>query len=52
MESKEEIIKLKNNIKMCEIKIQTLLDILIKEGIISRTDFEENLESIFNRKDD
>ena len=52
MEDKEEIIELKNKLRLCELKIYTLIDILTKEGIMSRTEFEDKLESCCDGKND
>ena len=51
MENKEEIIELKNQLKLCELKINTLVNILAKEGIISRNGFEDELESPCDEND-
>jgi hypothetical protein len=43
---KEDLIEIKADAKMNELRVQALLNILAKEGIVSRKDFEEELESL------
>ncbi|MBW2997840.1 hypothetical protein KY349_05865 [Candidatus Woesearchaeota archaeon] len=46
MEEKEEIVDLKASSRMNELKIEALVNILVKEGVISKEDFKEEFESL------
>ncbi len=46
MDMKEEITELKANSQMNEKKIQALINILAKEGVISRDDFDNEFDSL------
>ena len=46
MESEEEIIKNKGKIKILELKLKALINILTKEGITSAEEVEEELSNI------
>lgn len=46
MEEKEEIVELKAGLRMSELKIEALLNVLANEGVISKEDFKEEFESL------
>lgn len=46
MEVKEEITKNKTKIRMNEIKINALVNLLSKEGIVTSEEFEQEIEEI------
>ena len=46
MDEKEEIVDLKACSRMNELKVHALLNILAKEGVISKEDFKQELETL------
>jgi len=48
--SAEDDIKVKTEIRMDELRIQALVNLLAKEGVISRDDFEQELESLCKKE--
>lgn len=46
MDMKEEITELKAGSQMNEKRIKALINILAKEGVISRDDFDKELDSL------
>lgn len=52
MEIKEEILKNKTRTKMAEIKIDALINLLSKEGILTHKEFEEEINNLVEKKSD
>lgn len=46
MDDKEDLIELKAAARMNELRVQALLNVLAKEGVISTDDFEKELERL------
>ncbi|MBN1543978.1 hypothetical protein JW898_00785 [Candidatus Woesearchaeota archaeon] len=44
--TKEEIIELKAALRMNEFRIRALVNLLAKEGVLSKEEFEEELRSV------
>jgi hypothetical protein len=52
MKNEEEILKNRANIKLNEIRIKAIVNLLSKEGIITHDEFEEEVENLAQKKDE
>ena len=46
MDVNEEVVKNKNKIKLTEIKLKALINLLSKEGIITHDEVEQEIEKL------
>lgn len=44
MDQKEEIFKLRTSLKLCEKKIEAILNILSKEGVLTHEEVDEEIQ--------
>ena len=51
MNVEEEVIKNKNMVKMCELKIKAIINLLSKEGILTHEEIEKEVSNLIGKKD-
>jgi hypothetical protein len=52
MNIEEETIKNKNRIKMSELKIKAIINLLSKEGILTHEEVEEEVNDLISKKEE